>query len=106
MLGKALQFQVQIGFNASDYYFEKCKFVSGLGRGQSAPEFDDALLHMIQFNQENAESDLKQTGGPVKKTMKDAVNYGGSKLKDGPASRASLRLKRLRKKVKLFTSKQ
>ena len=38
LLGKALQFSIQVSFEKGKYYTENCKSPSALGRGQTAPE--------------------------------------------------------------------
>ena len=80
LVGKAFQFKTQICFNHGGYVQEKCSFAAGLARGQSEPEFDEGLLHMIQFTVDNEVSDLKQLRKSVKNTMKRASNYEGSAI--------------------------
>jgi hypothetical protein len=80
LLGKALQFKVRVYFNADGYYTEKCAFVAGLGRSQLVPEFDESLLHIVQFDADNAEAYLKQLRVSVRNTMAQASDYVGSKL--------------------------
>lgn len=82
LIGKAFQFQVQIYMKESkgkEYYTENIKFVSGLGRGQVAPEVSNTFL--VQFNQNNKPEDLKQLRNHVINTIKMANNYGTSKIK-------------------------
>lgn len=81
LLGKALQFKVRVYFNTDGYYTEKCAFVAGLGRSQVAPEFDESLLHIVQFDADNTEADLKQLRASVRNTMAMASDYAESKLK-------------------------
>lgn len=81
LLGKALQFKVQVGFNDKGYMFEKCAFAAGLGRSQVAPEYDPSIIHIVQFNADNTEADLKQLRLSVRNTMKKATDYPDSKLK-------------------------
>lgn len=81
LLGKALQFQVQIYMKEvkqKKYFTESIKFVSGLGRGQSAPDVDTTF--MIQFNKQNDKEALKQLRNHVVNTIKQAQNYEGSKI--------------------------
>jgi len=80
LVGKAFQFEIQIGFNDKDYYFEKCRFTAGLGRGQKAPEIDESLLHVVQFDEENDEQTLKEMRASIKNTMRKATNFEGSKI--------------------------
>lgn len=82
LLGKALQFKVRVYFNADGYYTEKCAFVAGLGRSQAVPEYDESLLHIVQFDADNAEADLKQLRLSVRNTMAQASDYVGSKLEE------------------------
>lgn len=92
LLGKALQFKVQVFLNDGKYYTEKCAFAAGLARGMKEPEYDSNLLHMIQFDVENKEEDLKQLRASVKNTMRNATDFAESKLKaqigDGEAKPA------------------
>ena len=78
LLGKAFQFEAQIGFNDKGYYFEKVSFKAALGRGMVVPEFDESILHMIQFTAQNEESAVKQLRASIKNTIKRATNYESS----------------------------
>lgn len=82
LLGKAMQFKVQVYLKDGKYYTEKCAFAASLSRGQAVPEFDPALLHMIQFDADNYEADLKQLRASVKNTMRNASDFAESKIKD------------------------
>ena len=82
LLGKTMQFKVQVYLKDGKYYTEKCAFAASLSRGQAEPEYDESLLHMIQFNVENKEEDLKQLRNSVKNTMRNAENFAESKIKD------------------------
>lgn len=80
LLGKAFQFEAQVFFKESKgkkYYTEYIKFVSGLGRGQSAPELLTEPM-MIQFNKQNDEAAVKELRAHVVNTLKRASNYEGS----------------------------
>lgn len=82
LVGKAFCFESQVFFKESkgkEYYTEYIKFVSGLGRGQKAPEYE-VSHNLIQFNQENDPSALKELRNHVKNTIKRASNYEGSKI--------------------------
>jgi hypothetical protein len=82
LLGKALCFEAQVFFKESkgkEYYTEYAKFVSGLGRGQKAPDFE-VSRNLIQFNQDNDPEALKELRAHVKNTIKRAANYEGSKI--------------------------
>ena len=81
LLGKAAQFKVRVFFNKDGFYNEKCAFAAGLARGNKAPEFDQSLLHIVQFDADNKEEDLKQLRISVRNTMARAKDYEGSKLK-------------------------
>lgn len=81
LLGKAAQFKVRVFFNKDGFYNEKCAFAAGLARGNKAPEFDQSLLHIVQFDAANKEEDLKQLRISVRNTMARAKDYEGSKLK-------------------------
>lgn len=82
LLGKALQFKVQVFLNDGKYFTEKCAFAAGLSRGQVAPAYDQSLLHMIQFNDDNKPEALKQLRASVKNTMRNATDFNESKVKD------------------------
>lgn len=80
LLGKAFQFEVQVFFKENkgkQYYTEYIKFVSGLGRGQSAPEIQSEPF-LVMFNKENKEEDLKSLRNHVLNTIRRASNYEGS----------------------------
>jgi hypothetical protein len=80
LLGKAFQFEAQVFFKESkgkQYYTEYVKFVSGLGRGQVAPEMLTTPM-MIQFNKENEPTAIKELRAHVVNTIKRASNYEGS----------------------------
>lgn len=80
LLGKALQFEVQVFFKESKgkgYYNEYIKFVSGLGRSQSSPELL-TTPYLVQFNKVNPEEAVKELRNHVINTIKRAENYEGS----------------------------
>lgn len=82
LVGKAFCFEAQVFFKESkgkEYFTEYIKFVSGLGRGQKAPDCQVAK-NLIQFNQENDPEALKELRNHVKNTIKRASNYEGSKI--------------------------
>lgn len=82
LVGKAFCFEAQVFFKESkgvEYYTEYIKFVSGLGRGQKAPDCEVAK-NLIQFNQDNDPEALKELRNHVKNTIKRASNYEGSKI--------------------------
>jgi len=80
LLGKALQFKVRVYFNDDGYYTEKCSFAAGLGRSQVAPEFDESIIHVVEFDGDNKEEALKQLRLSVRNTMAQASDFEGSKL--------------------------
>lgn len=85
LLGKAFQFEAQVFFrkgnNGKNYYNEYVKFVSGLGRGQTAPELPFEPK-MIQFYKDNDDEAVKELRSHVVNTIKRASNYEGSKIKE------------------------
>lgn len=84
LLGKALQFDAQVFFKESkgkQYYTEYVKFASGLGRGQKVPELPFEPM-VIQFNEDNADSAIKDLRAHVVNTIKRAKDYEGSKIKE------------------------
>ena len=82
LLGKALQFKAQVFLNDGKYYTEKCAFAASLSRGQVVPQYDQSLVHMIQFNADNSADALKQVRASVKNTMRNASDFEGSKIKN------------------------
>ena len=80
LIGKAFQFEVQVGFNDKGYYFEKCSFKAALGRGQVVPQFDPSILSMVLFDVDNKEEYIKTLRASIKNTIKRAKNYQGSKI--------------------------
>lgn len=81
LLGEAFQFKVQICKNSKGYYTEKCSFLGGLGRGMQAPEFDESLLHLVQFTEDNDTSALKQLRLSVRNTMENSTEWEDSLVK-------------------------
>jgi hypothetical protein len=84
LIGKAFCFEAQVFFKESkgkEYFTEYIKFVSGLGRGQKAPDCEVAK-NLVQFNQENSLVSLKELRHHVKNTIKQALNYEGSKIQE------------------------
>lgn len=81
LLGKTLQFKVQIGFNEKDgkkYYFEKMSFLGAIQRKDKPFENVDTFL--IQMDDENDPEALKQIRKHLLNTMEMATNFEGSKL--------------------------
>lgn len=78
LLGKSLQFEIQVFKNSKSYYTEKLKYVGGLGRGQQPLTLDKT--YMIEFNGDNDVEGLKQLRANVVNTIKNATNYQGSKI--------------------------
>ena len=81
LLGKTLQFKVQIGFNEKGdkkYYFEKMSFVGSLQRKDKPFENVDTFL--IQMDEPNDPEALKQIRKHLLNTMEMATNFEGSAL--------------------------
>ena len=81
LLGKTLQFKVQIGFNEKGdkkYYFEKMSFVGAIQRKDKPFENVDTFL--IQMDDDNDPEALKQIRKHLLNTMEMATNFEGSKL--------------------------
>lgn len=81
LLGKAMQFNLQVRVNDSGFLDEKCAFAAKLSRGMKVPEFDESILHGISFTQDCTEA-LKQVRASVKNTIKRAENYEGSTVEE------------------------
>lgn len=83
LLGQAFQFEAQVFFkkgkDGKSYYNEYVKFVSGLGRGQSAPESSVKPL-LIGFMDDNEPQAIKEVRAHVLNTCRLASNWEGSKL--------------------------
>ena len=81
LLGKTLQFKVQIGFNEKGdkkYYFEKMSFIGALQRKDKP--FEDVETFLIQMDSENDPEALKQIRKHILNTMEMATNFEGSAL--------------------------
>ena len=81
LLGKTLQFKVQIGFNEKGdkkYYFEKISFIGALQRKDKP--FEDVDTFLIQMDSENDPEALKQIRKHLLNTMELATNFEGSAL--------------------------
>ena len=81
LLGKTLQFKVQIGFNEKGdkkYYFEKMSFIGALQRKDKP--FEDVSTFLIQMDEENDPEALKQIRKHLLNTMEMATNFEGSAL--------------------------
>ena len=81
LLGKTLQFKVQIGFNEKGdkkYYFEKMSFIGALQRKDKP--FEDVSTFLIQMDEENDPEALKQIRKHLLNTMECATNFEGSAL--------------------------
>ena len=81
LLGKTLQFKVQIGFNEKGdkkYYFEKMSFVGSLQRKDKPFENVDTFL--IQMDEENDPEALKNLRKHIINTQMMATNWSGSAL--------------------------
>ena len=81
LLGKTLQFKVQIGFNEKGdkkYYFEKMSFIGALQRKDKP--FEDVDTFLIQMDSENDPEALKNLRKHLLNTMELATNFEGSIL--------------------------
>ena len=81
LLGKTLQFKVQIGFNEKGdkkYYFEKMSFIGALQRKDKP--FEDVSTFLIQMDEPNDPEALKQIRKHLLNTMECATNFEGSAL--------------------------
>ena len=81
LLGKTLQFQVQIGFNEKGdkkYYFEKMKFLGAIQRKDKP--FEDVDTFLIEMDGENDPEALKNLRKHIINTQMMATNFEGSAL--------------------------
>lgn len=81
LLGKTLQFKVQIGFNEKGdkkYYFEKMSFLGAIQRKDKP--FENVETFLIQMDEENDPEALKQIRKHLLNTMEMATNFEGSAL--------------------------
>ena len=81
LLGKTLQFKVQIGFNEKGdkkYYFEKMSFIGALQRKDKP--FEDVETFLIQMDAENDPEALKNLRKHIISTQEMATNFEGSSL--------------------------
>ena len=81
LLGKTLQFKVQIGFNEKGdkkYYFEKMSFIGALQRKDKP--FENVETFLIQMDSENDPEALKNLRKNIINTQEMATNFEGSAL--------------------------
>ena len=81
LLGKTLQFKVQIGFNEKGdkkYYFEKISFIGALQRKDKP--FEDVETFLIQMDEPNDPEALKNIRKHLLNTMELSTNFEGSAL--------------------------
>ena len=81
LLGKTLQFKVQIGFNEKGdkkYYFEKLSFLGAIQRKDKP--FEDVPVFLIQMDEENDPEALKGLRKHIINTMEMSTNFEGSVL--------------------------
>lgn len=81
LLGKTLQFKVQIGFNEKGdkkYYFEKMSFLGSIQKKDKP--FEDVETFLIQMDEPNDPEALKQIRKHLLNTMEMATNFEGSVL--------------------------
>lgn len=82
LLGKSFQFEAQVFFKESkgkEYYTEYIKFVGGLGRGQKEADIVVPPT-MIQFNEKNDVTAIKELRSHIVNTIKKANNFTGSEI--------------------------
>lgn len=83
LLGKSFQFDAQVfmrdGKDGKQYFTEKVRFSTGLGRGMTEAEVVNKPF-LIQFNSENTPEALKNLRAHVTNTIKQAKNYEGSAI--------------------------
>lgn len=81
LVGKALQFEVQICRNERGFYQESIKYASGLGRGMVAPDFPQDMLYGIGFDSpDNDLNKVKEMRQSLINRIMLAGNYEGSEL--------------------------
>ena len=81
LLGKTLQFKVQIGFNEKGdkkYYFEKMSFLGAIQRKDKP--FENVDVFLIQMDDENDPEALKNLRKHIINTQMMATNWNGSVL--------------------------
>ena len=81
LLGKTLQFKVQIGFNEKGdkkYYFEKMSFIGAIQRKDKP--FEDVDTFLIEMDSENDPEALKNLRKHIINTQMMATNWSGSAL--------------------------
>lgn len=81
LLGKTLQFKVQIGFNEKGdkkYYFEKMSFLGAIQRKDKP--FEDVETFLIEMDGENDPEALKNLRKHIINTQMMATNWNGSVL--------------------------
>ena len=81
LLGKTLQFKVQIGFNVKGdkkYYFEKISFLGAIQRKDKP--FEDVETFLIEMDGENDPEALKNLRKHIINTQMMATNWSGSVL--------------------------
>ena len=87
ILGKAMMFNVQVWNKpakndaSKTYYTESIKFVGEVPEGLPTPEFDEDLIHGVNFNQANDPDMLNQIRFVAKNTMKLATDWETSVIK-------------------------
>jgi hypothetical protein len=87
LLGKSMMFNVQVWNKpakkdaSKSYYTESIKFIGEVPEGLTTPEFDEELIHGVNFNQENDPVMLNQIRHTAKNTMKLATDWKDSVIK-------------------------
>lgn len=78
LLGKTLQFKVQVGRNDKGYYFEKLGFVGAIQKKDTP--YEDVNTFMIQFGEDNDPEALSQLRKNVLNTIMNAINFKGDAI--------------------------
>ena len=80
LIGKPLQFNVEVFINDAGYLQEKITNPSPIMAGIPIPEYDEELLFYVGLNEDNEDKYVKVLTKPVKEYQKVALDYEGSKL--------------------------
>lgn len=80
LLGKTLQFKVQVGRNDKGYYFEKLGFVGAIQKKDTP--YENINTFMIQFGEDNDPEALSQLRKNVLNTIMNAINFKGDAIEN------------------------
>lgn len=84
LLGKPIQCQFRVYMKPSkgkEYYSEEIKLAGMVPEGVPIPDYDQTLLHGVNLVGDNDETAVKQLRASVRNTIKRAINYEGSDIK-------------------------